>query len=90
MVPFAYEEFIGNLTAMVNSGHIPMSRIDDAVTRILRVKFQMGLFERPYADKRLSKTLGQEVSLSSFSRFNRAPLLSMTFEYDLTCYAFCS
>lgn len=62
MVPFAYEEFIGNLTQMVKSGAIPVSRIDDAVTRILRVKFQMGLFESPYADTKLIKTLGQEVS----------------------------
>ena len=61
MVPFAYEQFIGNLTEMVKSGAIPMSRIDDAVTRILRVKFQMGLFERPYGDYKLKKIVGQEV-----------------------------
>jgi beta-glucosidase-like glycosyl hydrolase len=61
MVPFAYEHFIGNLTQMVKSGAIPMSRIDDAVTRILRVKFQMGLFERPFGDGKLEKNVGQEV-----------------------------
>ncbi|KAG0590294.1 hypothetical protein KC19_1G087100 [Ceratodon purpureus] len=60
MVPFAYEQFIGNLTQMVKSGAIPMSRINDAVTRILRVKFQMGLFESPYSDTKLVKTVGQE------------------------------
>jgi beta-glucosidase len=62
MVPFAYEQFIGNLTQMVKSGAIPMSRIDDAVTRILRVKFQMVLFESPYANTKLSKALGEEVT----------------------------
>lgn len=49
------------MTQMIKSGAIPISRINDAVTRILRVKFQMGLFERPYADTKLSKALGQEV-----------------------------
>src|SRR5258708_37098555 len=30
--------------------NVPQSRIDDAVTRILRVKFKLGLFENPYGD----------------------------------------
>lgn len=41
-----------------------MSRIDDAVSRILRVKFQMGLFEKPFADKSLSKLMGTSVRIS--------------------------
>ncbi len=36
--------------ALVRSGRVPMSRIDDAVRRILRIKFRAGLFERPYVD----------------------------------------
>lgn len=75
MVPFAYEQFIGNLTQMVNSGAIPMSRIDDAVTRILRVKFQMGLFESPYADMKLSKALGQEVTFATSTSITPIKLL---------------
>ena len=69
MVPFAYEQFIGNLTQMVNSGAIPMSRIDDAVTRILRVKFQLGLFEQPYGDSKIVKPVGQEVSRHRYVHF---------------------
>lgn len=34
---------------LINSGAVPMSRLDDAVKRILRVKFRAGLFDRPYA-----------------------------------------
>jgi beta-glucosidase len=34
----------------VGSGDIPQSRIDDAVTRILREKFRLGLFEHPFPD----------------------------------------
>jgi beta-glucosidase len=45
MVPSKYREFIADLTALVKAGRVPMSRIDDAVLRILRVKFAMGLME---------------------------------------------
>jgi beta-glucosidase len=36
--------------ALVASGRVPMARIDDAVRRILRVKFRAGLFEHPYVN----------------------------------------
>ncbi|KAF3785516.1 Beta-glucosidase [Nymphaea thermarum] len=60
MVPLNYTEFIGDLTYLVKSGVIPMSRIDDAVRRILRVKFTMGLFENPFADYSLVSELGSQ------------------------------
>ncbi|KAK4786349.1 hypothetical protein SAY86_003038 [Trapa natans] len=60
MVPFNYTEFIDILTDQVNKKIIPMSRIDDAVRRILRVKFTMGLFENPHADLSFSNQLGSQ------------------------------
>ncbi|KAL4200380.1 hypothetical protein AMTRI_Chr03g56150 [Amborella trichopoda] len=60
MVPYNFTEFINDLTEQVNSKSIPMSRIDDAVRRILRVKFQMGLFENPLADLSLADQLGSQ------------------------------
>jgi len=59
MIPYTYTEFIDDLTALVRNGTIPMSRIDDAVRRILRVKFTMGLFENPYGDPSLAGELGK-------------------------------
>jgi beta-glucosidase len=47
MVPYDWGRFESTLKALVNRGDVPRSRIDDAVTRILRVKFEMGLFENP-------------------------------------------
>lgn len=44
MVPDDWQAFIANTMAQVNSGQISMARIDDAVTRILRVKLRAGLF----------------------------------------------
>ncbi|KAJ4844219.1 hypothetical protein Tsubulata_003090 [Turnera subulata] len=60
MVPNNYTEFIDGLTSLVKDGYIPMSRIDDAVKRILRVKFIMGLFENPLADESLVHHLGSQ------------------------------
>jgi beta-glucosidase len=48
MVPDAWKAFIANTIAQVKSGEIPMARIDDAVSRIVRVKLRAGLFgKRP-------------------------------------------
>jgi len=61
MVPNRYREFFNGLKDLVNEGKVPMSRIDDAVTRILRVKFAMGLMDKarsPLADRSLHKTFG--------------------------------
>ncbi|KAK4593551.1 hypothetical protein RGQ29_017600 [Quercus rubra] len=58
MVPYDYPEFIDGLTNLVNKNVIPVSRIDDAVKRILRVKFTMGLFENPLADESQADLLG--------------------------------
>jgi beta-glucosidase len=52
MVPFDWRTFIPNTVADVRAGAIPMSRIDDAVTRILRVKLRAGLFELPRPSER--------------------------------------
>jgi beta-glucosidase len=49
MEPFTAEQFEDLLLAEVAAGRVPQARIDDAVRRILRKKFELGLFERPYA-----------------------------------------
>lgn len=45
MVPDDWKAFIDNTTKQVEAGEIPMSRIDDAVRRILRVKLRAGMFD---------------------------------------------
>jgi len=46
MLPYDYKTFIKNVTTAVQKGDIPKARIDDAVQRILRAKFAVGLFEK--------------------------------------------
>jgi beta-glucosidase len=53
-----YVEFVDDLKDLVENGGVPQSRIDDAVSRILRVKFQMGLFENPWTDPALTSQIG--------------------------------
>ncbi|MFA5413585.1 MAG: glycoside hydrolase family 3 protein [Patescibacteria group bacterium] len=49
MTPFEYKDFISNMRDALSKGDITKERIDDAVKRILTVKFETGLFDRPQA-----------------------------------------
>ncbi len=57
MVPLDYS-FSDNLIALVKEGAVPQSRIDEAVRRILKVKFELGLFEKPIPDPGLKSKIG--------------------------------
>ncbi len=58
MVPTDYKRFLNTISKAVEAGDISMERIDDAVRRILWVKFAMGLFEHPYANNDLQASVG--------------------------------
>ena len=61
MEPTDYRRFIGLLRELVNESRVSISRIDDAVTRVLRVKFAMGLMEKNrslLADRHLHQSFG--------------------------------
>ena len=47
MIPYDYVSFCNDLIALVKEGDVKMSRIDEAVGRILTLKFQLNLFEKP-------------------------------------------
>ena len=53
-----YVEFIQDLKELVAEDKVSLSRIDDAVRRILMVKFQMGLFESTATDPKLTAAIG--------------------------------
>lgn len=58
MVPDKYIQFINTLKDLVGRNRVPLARIDDAVRRILRIKFRMGLFEHPYTDRSYTGSVG--------------------------------
>lgn len=63
MVPDDWEKFIEEAIADVETGKVAMSRIDDAVTRILRVKLRTGLFDRsPFLDRSSEADLASDAA----------------------------
>jgi beta-glucosidase len=60
MVPIDYEKFIDMMKSAVQKGDISEERIDDAVKRILIVKFSMGLFEQPFSKPDLFDLVGSK------------------------------
>ena len=51
---------------LVNAGHLPEARIDQSVRRLLRLKFQLGLFDDPFVDEAETSTvLGNPESLAA-------------------------
>jgi beta-glucosidase len=60
MVPNKYVEFFTTLKSLVEQNKVSIDRIDDAVRRILRVKFELGLFEKPLADRSLLSLIGTD------------------------------
>jgi beta-glucosidase len=55
-----YVDFLGFLKELVAENRISQARIDDAVRRVLRAKFDLGLFEEPFADRRLLALVGSD------------------------------
>ncbi len=60
MCPSSYGLFITAVQNAVEKKDISQERIDDAVRRILRAKFKLGLFENPYGDPSLARTVGSD------------------------------
>jgi beta-glucosidase len=62
--------YLTELPALVEEGKVPVSVIDDSVRRILRVKFALGLFERPYAEEKplpaLDRALAKQAAEETF------------------------
>ena len=75
MVTERYPEFIKLLQELVREGKIPMARIDDAVTRILRVKFAQGLMAKDFQGG-ASETLKQEFGAAAHREVARKAVRS--------------
>lgn len=58
MQPDDYIAFIDLLKQLVNEGQVPMDRIDNAASRILEMKYRLGVFENPFTDLSLIDTIG--------------------------------
>jgi beta-glucosidase len=67
MVPYSVD-FCDYLIQLVKEGEVKMERIDDAVSRILKLKYELGLFEKPITDyKEYTQFGSKEFEKSSYS-----------------------
>ncbi|CAI5531803.1 unnamed protein product [Closterium sp. Naga37s-1] len=69
MVPNDFANFSATLTSLVNSGRVPMSRIDEAVSRVLSLKHSLGLFDKDLVCARHSSSFFSSTSSSLSARF---------------------
>ena len=80
MVPYDYVRFIETMKQAVANGDISQERIDDAVRRILTVKFMLGLFYHPYADPALASSIRSPEHLDLAREAVRKSLVLLTNE----------
>jgi beta-glucosidase len=77
-------QFFENIVAAVREGDIPTARIDDAVSKILFAKFQLGLFERRYADEaEIDKTVLNPAHAELAQRAARESLVLLKNEQNI-------
>lgn len=60
MLVQSWREGLPEIVQLVEEGVIPMSRIDDAVTRILTMKVRLGLFDQPMSSALCENTMGSQ------------------------------
>jgi beta-glucosidase len=83
MVPYDYVTFIETMKQAVSNGDIPESRVDEAVRRILRVKFALGLFDHPMPDTRYQGTIRSREHLELARQAVRESLVLLKNENDV-------
>ncbi len=75
MVPYEVS-FCDDLKELVEEGEVPMQRIDDAVARVLRLKYRLGLFEHPYWDiKKYTKFGSKEFAATALQAAEESEIL---------------
>ncbi len=77
MVPHDAERFVRTLIEAVAAGDVSQERVDDAVRRVLTLKFGLGLFEDPYVDvERASTVLATDDALAYEAALGSLTLLA--------------
>lgn len=78
----ASRSFHFNLCNLVTSGKIPVTSIDQSVRRILKLKFQLGLFQTPYTDPELFPVSGNEDHLRAAEEIAAESLVLLKNDFD--------
>ena len=78
-----WKQFLDTLASAVAKGDVALARIDDAVTRVLGVKCNAGLFEKGATDRQLTALVGDAVHHALARRAARASFVLLQNEGDL-------
>ncbi|WP_273242065.1 glycoside hydrolase family 3 protein [Hyphomonas atlantica corrig.] len=68
MAPDSWKELHASLLRQLNSGEISMERLDDAVRRVLRLKFRAGIFSAPKPSARPGAAMGRRPTLANHAK----------------------
>lgn len=60
MLVKSWKESLAEMVRLVETGEVPVARIDDAVARILRMKLRLGLFDRPFSSAACTDAMGSQ------------------------------
>ena len=77
------DAYINHLEALVESGDIDAGLIDEAVRNILRIKFRLGLFERPYTDPATLPPIASDHALATARRAALQSVVMLTNEHHV-------
>jgi beta-glucosidase len=83
MLVQSWREGLPEMIALVENGEIPMSRIDDSITRILRMKLRLGLFEKPLSSDACGSVMGSSQHRRLARRAVRESLVLLKNESDV-------
>jgi len=83
MVPFETARFTETVLDLVREGRVPIGRIDEAVRRVLTLKFELGLFERPFVDVERADAVVLDADRDLASRAARESLTLLKNDHNL-------
>jgi beta-glucosidase len=83
MVSSNWQQYIEELMYLVDNKEVPETRIDDAVRRILRIKFRAGLFEEPYPDRTHLDDIGSDANRAVAREAVRKSLVLLKNQNDI-------
>ncbi len=77
------DAYTKHLESLIEAGKVDADLIDEAVGNILRVKFRLGLFERPYTDRAILPPIGSEHAMATARRAALQSVVMLTNEHHV-------
>ena len=83
MLVQSWKGSLAEMIRLAEAGEVPMARIDDAVTRILKMKLRLGLFDKPFSSAACAGTMGSREHRDLARRAVRESLVLLKNDGDI-------